>query len=149
MRTANLPSIRYFDRARTEPQRGFVLVIALVLAILYFMLMGLVMIDSSRAQAEAQRYRARVVAAALAENAAELACAQMVTQRTGVGQLQDDQGRMYGTFRRIGDDTSTQARFEVNGDADTKGVLTQHANVFLEGHFDGTAVHIDYARHSQ
>ena len=49
-----MPSIRFFSRGRTESQRGFVLVIALVLAILYFMLMGLVMIDSSRAQTEAQ-----------------------------------------------------------------------------------------------
>jgi hypothetical protein len=126
-----------------------VLVIALVLAILYFMLMTLVMIDSSRAQSEAQRYRARVVAAALAENAAELACAQMVNLPSSVGQLQDDQGRMYGTYRRLGGDTSGTARFEVMGEADTKGVLNQHATVFLEGHFNGNEVHIDFSRHSQ
>ena len=92
-----MPSIRSSSRARTESQRGFVLVIALVLAILYFMLMGLVMIDSSRAQTEAQRYRARVLAATLAENAAELACAQMVTLPGGVATLQDAQGTMTGT----------------------------------------------------
>lgn len=144
-----MPSIRFFSRGRTSSQRGFVLVIALVLAILYFMLMGLVMIDSSRAQVEAQRYRARVVAAALAENAAELACAQMVTLPSGMGQLQDEQGRMYGTYRRLGGDTSANARFEVTGEADTKGVMSQHATVFLEGHFDGNEIHIDYSRHSQ
>jgi len=149
-----LPSIRFFSRGRTESQRGFVLVIALVLAILYFMLMTLIMIDSSRAQGEAQRYRARVVAAALAENAAELACAQMVTLPSGVGQLQDDQGRMYGTYRRLGSNPSgtgppSDARFEVMGEADTKGVLNQHATVFLEGHFNGNEVHIDFSRHSQ
>ncbi|HJW93316.1 MAG TPA: hypothetical protein VJ901_06840 [Thermoanaerobaculia bacterium] len=144
-----MQSIRFISRGRTESQRGFVLVIALVLAILYFMLMALVMIDSSRAQAEAQRYRARVVSAALAENAAELACVQMVTTPSGMAQLEDSQGTMMGTYRRLGSDTSTQARFEVNGEAQTKGLLNQKATVFLEGHFDGNQIHIDFARHSQ
>lgn len=143
-----MPSIRFFSRARTESQRGFVLVIALVLAILYFMLMGLVMIDSSRAQAEAQRYRARVVASALAENAAELACAQMVNLPSGMAQLEDKQGLMRGAFHRTGAGASGET-FEVNGEAETKGLLHQKATVFLEGHFEGNEVHIDYARHSQ
>jgi hypothetical protein len=144
----NLPSIRFFSRARTESQRGFVLVIALVLAILYFMLMGLVMIDSSRAQAEAQRYRARVVASALAENAAELACAQMVNLPSGMAELNDNQGLMRGAYHRVGAGASGET-FEVNGEAETKGLLRQKATVFIEGHFEGNAVHIDYARHSQ
>jgi hypothetical protein len=110
-----LPSIRSFSRGRTESQRGFVLVIALVLAILYFMLMGLVMIDSSRAQAEAQRFRARMMAAVLAENAAELACAQMVTLPSGMANKEDKQGRMFGTYRRTSGD-----KFEVNGEGRRK-----------------------------
>lgn len=141
-----MPSIRSSSPARTESQRGFVLVIALVLAILYFMLMGLVMIDSSRAQSEAQRYRARVVASALAENAAELACAQMVNLPSGMAQLEDKQGMMRGAFHRTGTSGET---FEVNGEAETKGLLHQKATVFIEGHFEGNEVHIDYARHSQ
>lgn len=143
-----MPSIRFFSRGRTESQRGFVLVIALVLAILYFMLMGLVMIDSSRAQAEAQRYRSRVIAAVLAENGAELACAQMVNVPSGFAQLQDTQGLMHGTYHRTGTGASGET-FEVNGDSETKGLLKQKATVFLEGHFDGNVIRIDYARHSQ
>jgi hypothetical protein len=138
-----LPSIRFSSRARTESQRGFVLVIALVLAILYFMLMGLVMIDSSRAQSEAQRYRARVVAATLAENAAELACVQMVTLPSGLAMQDDQQGKILGSYRR------TSNGFEVNGEGETKGVPKQKATVLLEGHFTGNEVHIDFARHSQ
>ena len=143
-----MPSIRFFNRGRTEPQRGFVLVIALVLAILYFMLMGLIMIDSSRAQAEAQRYRARVVAAALAENAAELACVQMVTLPSAMAEREDKQGLMRGAYHRVGTGTS-EDKFEVNGEAETKGLLKQKATVFIEGHFEGNVVRIDYARHSQ
>jgi len=139
-----LRSIRSSNRARTESQRGFVLVIALVLAILYFMLMGLVMIDSSRAQAEAQRFRARMMAAVLAENAAELACAQMVTAPGGMANKEDNQGRMVGTYRRL-----TAEKFEVNGEGETKGVVRQQATVLLEGHIEGNTIHIDYSRHSQ
>jgi len=115
-----------------------------VLAILYFMLMGLVMIDSSRAQAEAQRFRARMMAAVLAENAAELACAQMVTAPGGMANKEDNQGRMVGTYRRL-----TDEKFEVNGEGETKGVVRQQATVLLEGHIEGNTIHIDYSRHSQ
>lgn len=137
-------SIRSFNRGRTESQRGFVLVIALVLAILYFMLMGLVMIDSSRSQAEAQRFRARMMAAVLAENAAELACAQMVKVPSGMVMQEDAQGKLLGSYRLV-----SGQKFEVNGEGETKGVLKQKATVFLEGHIDGTTIHIDYSRHSQ
>jgi hypothetical protein len=66
MRTV-LRSTRSSSRARTA-ERGFVLGMAMVIAVLYFLLMELLLIDSSRALGEAQRFRSRVVAAALAEN---------------------------------------------------------------------------------
>ncbi len=124
------------------------LVIALVLAILYFMLMGLVMIDSSRAQTEAQRYRARVVAAALVDNAAELACAQMINVPSGMAQREDQQGLVRGEFHRTGADAGGD-KFEINGEAETKGLLHQKASVLIEGHIEGNTVRIDYARYSQ
>src|SRR6266545_5727430 len=76
-----VPLIRFFSRASIsrQRQRGFVLISALVLSVLYFALMELLLIDSSRALNEAQRFRARVVAGALAESGAELAALQMVT----------------------------------------------------------------------
>lgn len=80
-------------RARTTNERGYVLISAIALAVLYFGLMELMMIDSSRALREAQRFRARVVASALAENAAELAAANMITQPGSTTTAQDDQGK--------------------------------------------------------
>ena len=49
------------SRARTtnRSERGIVLVDALVLAVLYFALMELMMVDASRSLQEAQRFRAR------------------------------------------------------------------------------------------
>jgi hypothetical protein len=140
-----LPSIRFFSRARTrtESQRGFVLVAALVLAILYFMLMELMMIDSSRALVEAQRFRARVVAATEAENGAELACVQMVTRLNGISDMTDDQGHRQGQYRK------GATTFEVTGEGTSGGTIAQRASVYLKGRIEGTDVKIDYANHSQ
>ena len=60
-------------------ERGYVLIAAIALAILYFALMELMLIDSSRALREAQRFRSKVIATTLAESAAELSAASMVT----------------------------------------------------------------------
>src|SRR5258708_13978010 len=73
-------SMRFSSRDRTSSQRRYVLITAIALAVLYFGLMELMLIDSSRALREAQRFRSRVVASALAESAAELAAAQMGTR---------------------------------------------------------------------
>lgn len=71
-------STRSTSRVRTS-ERGFVLVLAIIVAALYFGLMALMMVDSSRALVEAQRFRAKVTASACAENAIELAARNMAT----------------------------------------------------------------------
>ena len=75
-------STRSSFRGRTA-ERGYVLIAAIALAVLYFALMELLLIDSSRALREAQRFRAKVIAATLAESAAELSTASMVTRNAG------------------------------------------------------------------
>ena len=93
----SLRSIRSSFRGRTT-ERGYVLISAITLAILYFALMELMLIDSSRAVREAQRFRARIVATTLAESAAELAAAQLVTQPKAQVNATDDQGTMTATM---------------------------------------------------
>ena len=61
MRKETLRSIRSSSRARTS-ERGFALIAAIALSVLYFALMELMLIDSSRELAEARRFRARIVA---------------------------------------------------------------------------------------
>src|SRR5438105_10104932 len=97
-----LPSMRFSFRVRTIDQRGYVLISAIALAVLYFGLMELMLIDSSRALREAQRFRSRVVASALAESAAELAAAQMVTRPGANANASDEQGQMTGVLRVSG-----------------------------------------------
>lgn len=133
------------SRARTNSgsERGIVLVAALVLAVLYFALMELMMMDASRSLSEAQRFRARIVADTLAENAAELAAVQMIARPGGMATYQDDQGLMKGTYNRAGES------YVLTGVGRTDGIITQTSTVRVQGRIDGLRVLIDYTAHSQ
>lgn len=137
-----MKSIRSINRARTS-ERGFILIAALALAILYFALMELLLIDSSRALSEAQLFRSKVVASTLAENAAELSARSMTTQLVSTANLVDSQGRMQGRMRRSGD------TFEITGEGETSGAMPQLARVSIQGRMasDGV-IKIDYTVHT-
>lgn len=137
--------INICNRVRTTErrQRGFVLIAALVLAILYFALMELLLIDSSRALAEAQRFRARVVSLTLAENGAELAAQQMIDRSGATVVASNSQGTMNGSLKRTGN------RFELSGQGSTTGVLRQDSTVVVQGMITGDQIEIDYTIHSQ
>ncbi len=135
--------MRFSFHGRTTDQRGYVLLSAIALAILYFALMELMLIDSSRALREAQRFRSRVVAAALAESAAELAAAQMVTQPGRSANAQDEQGQMNGTLSVSG------GQFEITAEGTTTGVSPTKASVRVQGRIEGPRIAIDYTFHSQ
>jgi hypothetical protein len=124
-------------------QRGYVLISAIALAILYFGLMELMLIDSSRALREAQRFRARVIASALAESAAELAAAQMVTRPGGATSAEDEQGKMMGSVEVNG------TAFELVGEGNATGVVPVKATVRVQGRIIGTHIAVDYTFHSQ
>ena len=137
------------NRARAgNGERGFVLVSALLIAVLYLGLIELMLADGSRAFHEAQRLRSRILAATLAENAAELAAEQMVHRAGTKVTHSDAQGRIDGTYVRGAD------QYEITGTATTAGVAPEHATVRLQGRIidEGGAlprVTIDYAIHSQ
>jgi hypothetical protein len=138
--------MRFSFRVRTTDQRGYVLISAIALAVLYFGLMELMLIDSSRALREAQRFRSRVIASALAENAAELAAAQMVTHPGASVNASNEQGQMNGRLSVSG------SQFELNGEGITSGVAPVTASVRVQGRIlEGTPPHVavDYTFHSQ
>lgn len=125
-------------------QRGFVLVTALTLSILYFALMELLLIDSSRALGEAQRFRAHIVAAALAENAAELAAFQIVTRSSADVNANDFQGTMHGVLRR------NSQSFVLEGEGSAIGAMKQDSKVRVEGRIDpGGSLKIDFTVHRE
>lgn len=107
------------------------------------------MIDASRSLNEAQRFRARVVAEALAENGAELAAAQMIVRDAGIASYTDDQGTISGKYRRVGIDCTKSCAYDLTGTGLTAGVIRQSAAVHLQGRIlEGTKITIDYAEHT-
>lgn len=132
-------------RARTNSQRGYILIAAIALAVMYFALMQLMLIDSSRALREAQRFRSRIVSSTLAESAAELTSAGMVTSlASNSASAKDEQGSMDGELHFAG-----AGAFEIIGNATTAGVQPVKATVRVQGRVEGSKVLIDYTFHSQ
>ena len=138
-----MPSIRSSSRARTNSERGFALVAAIVLAVLYVALIELLLIDSARELVEARRFRAKVIAATLAENGAELAAAGMVARNSASVNAADGQGTISGTMRKTPDD-----HFQVDGTGTTVGLVRTTASVQLSGRIEGKKVKIEYAVHN-
>lgn len=130
-------------RVRTPDQRGYVLISAIVLAILYFALMELMLIDSSRATLQAQRFRSRIIAQTLAESAAELSAVHIVDRSGTNVDAEDEQGKMVGTASR------TSVSFVLNGTGTTTGVMPTSATVRIQGTLSGNHLTIDYSFHSQ
>lgn len=150
-------SIRSSSRARINSQRGVALIAAIFLAILYFGLIELLLMDSARELREAQRFRARVVAQTLAENGAELAARDLVNAMGGSATIDDWQGRATGTLLRGGavpleSDVPLPpsiSRFELKGEGESAGVVKTRARVRVYGEVEGTKVRVNYTMHSQ
>lgn len=116
---------------------------AIVLAVLYFGLIELILMDSQRELAEARRFRARVVAETLAENAAELAAMQIVTRpMTPQFTVQMEDGSITGNMMKGG-----TSNFEIRGEGTTGGITQSTAKVILRGRVIGTDVRIQYSIH--
>jgi hypothetical protein len=150
-----LRSTSLWSRARTR-ERGYVLVAAITIAILYFALMELMLIDSSRALREAQRFRSKVVAATLAESAAELSTASMVTRNAGdTINADDEQGSMKatcvvnGSSEGLSPSVPKQLQFNIDAEATTSGVSPVKSSVRVQGRIIEQRVMIDYTFHSQ
>ena len=124
-------------------QRGFALIAAVVLAVLYVALIELLLLDSARELGEARRFRAKIIAATLAENAAERAAASMLTLPSSIANETDAQGTIYGTMTKAG------TKFEIHGEGTTAGLVRTTATVDLQGRIDDEkSVKIEFAVHT-
>ena len=151
MRGESLRSIRSCSRARTEGQRGYALVWAIGIALLFFMLVQLVLIDSARELAEARRFRARIYAATLAENGAELAAVRMSDRLSANVSAEDWQGKITGKmsrFESVDENNIRTIKFQIFGEGDAKGTDRASAQVEVNGRIVGTELHIDYTYHT-
>ena len=140
-----MPSISFSSRARTterrRAQRGIALITAIALSVLYFMLIELMLIDASRALASARKFRGRVVAETLAENAAELAAANIVASGSTTVSAKDWQGTMSGHMTR---DASGAFHISASGESTTH----DQATVQVYGQLTSSHLGIDYTMHT-
>jgi len=131
-------------------ERGFALILALFLGILYFGFIELLMFDASREMSEARRFRARIVALTLAENGAELAATQMITQDTAPPPETDWQGTTSGELTKGPcPDPLQWCSFDLKSTARSAGREGTDATLWLEGRMKGTQIQIQFSRHSQ
>lgn len=136
-------SIRSSSRATTT-ERGFALIWAIGLAVLFFMLIELMLIDASRELAEARRFRARIVAETLAENGAELAAVQIASRPPMPVSAEDWQGKIKGQITKAGDGS-----FVIVGEGTASGTERASATVRVEGRVEGTNIIISFTRHKE
>jgi Tfp pilus assembly protein PilX len=147
-----------FRAGRNSSERGFALLVALILAVLYFGFVELLMMDASREMSEARRFRGRIVALTLAENGAELAAEQMVSRKSATVELQDFQGTASGTLKTgvagmvqdEGGAMHEEAGFDLIAKARSSGPEPSSAVCHIEGVIrDKTQLRILFTRHSQ
>lgn len=143
MRKDALRSTRSCSRARRSNQRGYALISALVLAVLYFGLIELLLLDSARELAEARRFRARIIAETLAENGAELAALQIVTSEKSEGSAEDWQGTLTGRMTK-----NSAGVFDIVAEGKSGGITESKAKVILRGNVAGTSVRINWSMHT-
>ena len=138
-------SIRSCSRARRSSERGIALVSAIVLAVLYFGLMELLLLDSARELSMARRFRAKVVSTTLAENGAELAALQLVSPARTMNEVraEDNVGVITGRLLK-----AASGQFEIVGTGTTKGVAVSKSKVSVYGRVIGNhEVRIQYTMH--
>jgi hypothetical protein len=137
-----LRSTRSCSRA-PRSERGYALISALVLAILYFAMIELLLLDSARELAEARRFRARIVAETLAENGAELAALQIVTTEKAQMSAEDWQGGIRGRMTK-----NAAGQFDIEAEGWTLGLDESRAKVLVRGRVVGNRVRVQYTVHT-
>jgi hypothetical protein len=134
-------------RERTEAERGWVLLSVLVISALYFGLIALVLWESTMRYRAAQRFRARVVAQALAESAAEVAAGRLAAGSSGNLEENIDGGLMVAEAAAVG--TSSDGPFHITAAGRAAGLVAAEASVEVWGRVQGGRLVIDRTSHSQ
>jgi type II secretory pathway component PulK len=130
------------SRRRRRSERGYALISAIVLSVLYIGLISLLLIDSTRELNEAQRFRARVMAQTLAENGVELAADGL---RTRYMATEKEDGWMGHTEGRMERDAGVMGTFTIEGKGTSAGVMKVDSTVKLTGTIDTSSGGFDIA----
>jgi len=104
--------------------------------------MELLLVDSARELGEARRFRARIVAETLAENAAELAALQITSHDSTSVNAEDWQGTMKGSMTKNGE------TFVIEAEGVSTGITMSRSHVIVKGRVLGQSVRIQYTQHA-
>lgn len=108
-----------FRGSTIRAQRGYALISAIILAILYIALINLLLIDSTRELKEAQRFRAQIMAQTLAENAIELGAESLMTRYMSRDKKETAMGEASWRMER----DPSNGTFDIRGEGTSKGVM--------------------------
>ncbi|HSN69224.1 MAG TPA: hypothetical protein VLV48_08270 [Thermoanaerobaculia bacterium] len=123
---------------RDRDERGFVLISALLISLLFFGLIELALRDTTEAVRGAHRQRARFASEILADNGIELAAAGMVYEIPKNEVRTSRDGTTKGTFRPLPGN-----RFELRGEGRSAGVAEVETRVVLRGRSQGATIVIE------
>ena len=123
---------------RERDERGFVLISALLISLLFFGLIELALRDTTEAVRSAHRQRARFASEILADNGIELAAAGMVYEIPKNETRANRDGTMNGTFTPLPGN-----RFELRGEGTSGGVAVVKTSIVLRGRSMGSSVVIE------
>ena len=131
-------SIKSMRRESRVHERGMVLLSVLVLAILYFALMQLILLESSEKMRSAQRFRSRIVADLLAEDSLELAAEQMVNYPARTINQELTLGTASGQFSRLSGN-----RFRLEGTGTLTGAVNARVTIEMTGRIRGSQISVE------
>lgn len=133
--------MRFSSRALSS-QRGFVLVSALGIAVLYLGLIEMLWYDAGQRVREAQRFRSRVEAQILAENAADLAAQNLVSAQSSDIEATLPEGSMSASMKRFPDET-----FLIEATGKGSRLMKYEARVTIHGRINDTEIEIVRTEH--
>jgi hypothetical protein len=123
---------------RVRADRGFALVSALLISVLFFGLIELTLRDTTERVRAAHRYRARIASEILADNGVDLAAAGMILGAPKEETRENRDGTMTGSFQLLPGN-----RFEIVGEGESAGVTRVRTRVVLRGRITGNSIVVE------
>lgn len=132
---------------RTERSRGFALIGALMVAILFFLLVSILLTDLIRVTRSSATGRSRLVAESLAESGAELAARHMLLGLQSDFAQDLPEGSFEASWQRYPTNLPDLWRFEITVEARSRVLPPHNSILFVEGMYKAGVVEVRRTRH--
>lgn len=132
---------------RADRERGFALIGALMVAILFFLLVSVLMTDLMRVTRSSATGRSRLVAESLAESGAELAARHMMLGLQSNFSQELPEGSFTAKWQRYPTNLPDIWRFEITVQARSRIVPPHESTLLVEGVYQAGELDIRKTRH--